>query len=111
MQSSPRRAASLQYTTHQNLSKTAGSWLTGDGIPDLFRRAATYVDKILKGAKPADLPVEQPVEVRVHRQSQSGEANRLDNSAECLGAGGPKSSDSREQGAKSKVGEAARTQE
>jgi putative ABC transport system substrate-binding protein len=45
----------------QSLWVEAGGLVSyGTYLPDLFRRAATFVDKILKGAKPTDLPVEQP---------------------------------------------------
>jgi len=47
------------YLLKENVS-AGGLMSYGPSLPDLFRRAAEYVHKILQGTKPADLPVEQP---------------------------------------------------
>jgi putative tryptophan/tyrosine transport system substrate-binding protein len=50
----PTMHASREY------AEAGGLMSFGPNFPDLFRRAAEYVDKILRGVKPGDIPVEQP---------------------------------------------------
>ena len=51
--------------THRSWVESGGLVSYGANFNDLYRRVATYVDKILKGTKPGDLPVEQPTRLEL----------------------------------------------
>jgi putative ABC transport system substrate-binding protein len=64
----PKRIVELAAKRRLPAIYTETEWIDAGGLmsygpstPDLYRRSAVYVDKILKGTKPADLPVEQPI--------------------------------------------------
>jgi putative ABC transport system substrate-binding protein len=62
------------YGVREDMIAFGGLISYGTSIPDLFRRAATYVHKILQGANPADLPVEQPTKFELIINLKTAEA-------------------------------------
>ena len=77
----PKRIVELAAKRRLPAIYTETEWIDAGGlmsygpsIPDLYRRAATYVDKILKGTKPADLPVQQPMKYELMLNLKTADA-------------------------------------
>ena len=69
------------FGSRRDHAQAGGPMSYGPNFPDLFRRTAEIVDKILRGTKPADIPVEQPTKFELvvnlkHRERRSVSASR-----------------------------------
>ena len=80
------RSRIVEFTVKQRLPSmfptrdfvvSGGLMFYGGSIPEMFHQTAAYVDKILKGAKPADLPVEQPTKFEFMINMKTAKALRL----------------------------------
>src|SRR5215470_15000716 len=81
-----RRKNRLPAMFNNRTDVEAGGLMSyGYDAPERNQRVASVVDKILKGAKPSDLPVEQTDEIRVRHQSENRQADRPHNPAERAG--------------------------
>ena len=67
---------------YREVQKSVDSCPTGLTLSDSYRRVAYYLDKILKGAKPADLPVEQPTKFELVINQKTAKQIGLDDSAD-----------------------------
>ena len=70
-----KRLVAVYFT--KDFVDAGGLMSYGSSIAESYRRAATYVDKILKGAKPADLPIDQPTRFELVINVRAARALRL----------------------------------